>query len=129
MQFQVETDNHIENRRELAEYVESVVRDAVDRYAERLTHVEAHLGDVTGADKSSGNDKRCLLEARISGVKNIAVSNQAETLHLAIDGAVEKLRHALDSTVGKLHAQRRAEGLGHAAEALLPSGGPDADEA
>ena len=113
MQIQVETDNHIEGRQQLTGHVETVLREALGRFGERLTHVEAHLGDAIGVDKPNAGDKRCLLEARVAGVKNVAVSNQAANLHQAIEGAVAKLRHALDSAVGKLDdKQRRADGLG-----------------
>ena len=121
MQFLVDTDNHIEGRQQLSGHVESAVLAAVGRYAEHLTHVDAHLTDVNGADRSGPADKKCLLEARVTGVKTIAVSHQAETLHQAIDGAAQKLKHALDSTLGKLHDhKRRAEGLGQVSADLTP---------
>ena len=114
MQFLVDTDNHVEGHQQLSDHVETAVRAAVGHYADSLTHIDAHLGDVNGADKTGGADKKCLLEARVSGVKNIAVSHQAPTLHQAIEGAAGKLKHALDSAIGKLHDQaRRSEGLGH----------------
>jgi ribosome-associated translation inhibitor RaiA len=114
MQVQVHTDNHIQGRQELTQYVESVIMGAVDRYAEHLTHVEAHLGDVNSNEKSGSADKRCMLEARLAGVKTVAVHSQADNLHMAIDGAVEKLQHALDSSFGKLQdKQRRAQSAGH----------------
>lgn len=113
MQVQVETDNHVEGREKLIEHVEGVIRDAVGRYAEHVTHVEAHLGDVNGSEKSGADDMRCLLEARVAGVKNIAVKHQAESLHLAIEGAADKLTKALDSALGKLQdRQRRHPGTG-----------------
>lgn len=113
MQVQVETDNHVEGREKLIEHVEGVIRDAVDRYEDRVTHVEAHLGDVNSSEKSGSSDMRCMFEARVSGVKNIAVKHQAESLHLAIEGAADKLTHALESTFGKLEdRQRRHPGTG-----------------
>jgi ribosome-associated translation inhibitor RaiA len=113
MQVQVETDNHVVGREKLIEHVEGVIRDAVDRYEGQVTHVEAHLGDVNSNEKSGADDMRCMMEARVSGVKNIAVSHQAESLHLAIEGAAEKLTKALDSALGKLQdRQRRHPGTG-----------------
>jgi ribosome-associated translation inhibitor RaiA len=115
MHIQVETDNHIDGRQQLTAHVESVIRDAVDRYPDHVTHVEAHLGNASGAEKTGSEGMRCLLEARVTGIKNLAVSHQSETLHLAIKGAADKLKHALDSSIGKLQdRQRRAEGAGHA---------------
>lgn len=120
MQIQVETDNHIEGRQALTEYVQGVIDDAVDKYRDHITHVEAHLGDLNSGEKSGSNDMRCLLEARVTGVKNIAVSHQAESLHLAIDGAADKLKHALASSVGKLQdQQRRAAPTGQLTADLL----------
>ena len=113
MQVQIETDNHVEGRERLIEHVEGVIRDAVDHYADRVTHVEAHLGDVNSGEKSGAIDMRCVFEARVAGLKNIAVKHHAETLHLAIEGAADKLTKALESTLGKLQdAQRRHPGTG-----------------
>ena len=107
MQVQVNTDNVVEGREKLIEHVEGVIRDAVDRYEDQVTHVEAHLGDVNSGEKSGADDMRCMFEARVSGVKNIAVKHQAESLHLAIEGAADKLTRALESALGKLEDQRR----------------------
>lgn len=113
MQVQVNTDNHVEGREKLIEHVEGVIRDAVDRYEDEVTHVEAHLGDVNSGEKSGANDMRCMFEARVAGLKNIAVKHQAESLHLAIEGAADKLTKALDSALGKLKDnERRRPGTG-----------------
>ena len=113
MQVQVETDNHVEGREKLIEHVEGVIRHAVDHYRDQVTHVEAHLGDVTGGDKSGDADMRCVFEARVAGLKNVAVKHQAESLHLAIEGAADKLTKALDAALGKQQdRQRRHRGTG-----------------
>jgi ribosome-associated translation inhibitor RaiA len=113
MQVQVETDNHVEGREKLIEHVVGVIRDAVDRHEDQVTHVEAHLGDVNSGEKSGANDMRCMFEARVAGLKNIAVTHQAENLHLAIEGAADKLTTALESALGKLQdRQRRHPGTG-----------------
>jgi len=113
MQVHIETDNHVEGREKLIEHVEGVIRDAVDHYQGQVTHVEAHLGDMNGGVKSGPDDMRCLLEARVLGLKNIAVKHQAESLHLAIEGAADKLTRTLDSALGrKQDSQRRHVGTG-----------------
>ena len=113
MQVQVETDNHIEGREKLIEHVEGVILDAVDRHQDQVTHVEAHLGDTNSGDKSGAADMRCMFEARLSGRKNIVVEHRAENLHLAIEGAADKLTKALESALGKLQdKQRRHRGTG-----------------
>lgn len=113
MQIQVETDNHIEGRQDLQAHVESVILDAVDRFADQVTHVEAHLGDVNSSAKSGSDDMRCMIEARVAGHKPIAVTHFAENLHMAIDGAADKLQAALETLLGKqTDRQRRGQGTG-----------------
>ena len=119
MQVQVETDNHVENREKLIEHVEGVIRDAVDRYVDQVTHVEAHLGDANSGGKSGADDMRCMLEARVAGLKTIAVKHHAASLHLAIEGAADKLTKALDALLGKVQdRQRRHPGTGELSAAV-----------
>ncbi|WP_422013006.1 HPF/RaiA family ribosome-associated protein [Roseateles sp.] len=113
MQVQVETDNHVEGREALIEHVEGVIRGAVGHCEGQVTHVQAHLGDTNSGEKSGPDDMRCLLEARVLGLKNVAVSHQAESLHLAIAGAADKLKRAIESALGKQQdRQRRHAGTG-----------------
>jgi ribosomal subunit interface protein len=113
MQVQVETDNHIENHDDLARYVQSVVEDKTDRFVDHVTSVQVHLHDDNGPKKGD-LDFRCLMEARLNGLKPVAVSQHADNLHQAINGAADKLERALDSHLGKLEDRKRhAVGLGH----------------
>lgn len=106
MQIQVNTDRHITGRESLADHVKTVVQDQLGRFADHITRVEVHLSDAN-SHKSSANDKRCLMEARLAGRQPIAVSGTADNLRQAIDGAAQKLRRALDTTLGKLETRGR----------------------
>lgn len=101
MQIQVNTDRHIQGGENLHERVQAMVADAVSHLRDRITRIEVHLSDEN-SDKGGDRDKRCMLEARVGGLKPIAVTHQAETLALAIDGAAEKLERALENALGKL---------------------------
>ena len=101
MLIQVNTDNNIQGREELVTLVEGCVEDALRHLGDQLTRVEVHLNDVN-SQKSGPNDKRCMMEARIEGHPPVAVTHQAESLVLAMDGAAEKLKSALDHTFGRL---------------------------
>jgi ribosomal subunit interface protein len=101
MNVQVNTDNHIESSEELITYVRNNLAEHFDRYKNAITRIEVYLSDENGA-KSSGDDKRCLLEARIANHQPIAVSHHAETIHVAIEGAADKLLRSLDSMVGRM---------------------------
>ena len=102
MQIQINTDDNIEGSDRLAQQVEAVVRDALDRFGEQITRVEVHLSDANSGQKGGVDDKRCLLEARLAGLQPIAVSHEAETMRQAVGGATEKLVRTLESTLGRL---------------------------
>jgi ribosome-associated translation inhibitor RaiA len=101
MHIQVNTDNNIEGREELATQVEAVVEEALSRFSDQITRVEVHLSDEN-SHKSGQNDKRCLMEARLEGRRPTAVTHQAATLGQAVDGAADKLQKVIESTLGRL---------------------------
>jgi hypothetical protein len=43
-----------------------------------------------------------MIEARLEGMKPIAVTNHANTQEQALEGAVEKLKISLDTIIGRL---------------------------
>ena len=101
MQVQVNTDSNIDGREELIRRVEAEVEGTLGQYTDQITRVEVHLSDVNAA-KSGGDDKRCLMEARLAGRQPVAVSHEAATLEEAVDGAADKMKRSLDSTLGRL---------------------------
>ena len=101
MQVQVNTDNNIDGRDEFIRRVEAEVEGTLGRFGDQITRVEVHLSDVNAA-KSGGDDKRCLMEARLAGRQPVAVSHEAATLEEAVDGAADKMKRSLDSTLGRL---------------------------
>ena len=103
MQVQVNHDNHVHIGAEVASRLSRVVADALAHFGDRITSVAMHLGDENG-DKGGEADKRCMLEARLANYPPVAVTHLAQTLQLAIDGAIEKLDHALSRRLGRLQA-------------------------
>ena len=101
MHILVNSDHRITGTEALTERVESVVADAIGHFADRITRVEVHLSDVNG-DKQGDNDKRCMLEARVGGLKPIAVTHQAAHMAEALHGAAEKLERALSHALERL---------------------------
>ena len=80
MQVQLNTDRHIDAHDELTHQVETVMEGAVGRFADQITRVEVHLSDEN-SQKGGGDDKRCLLEARLAGLQPIAVSHRRRPSH------------------------------------------------
>lgn len=102
MKIQINTDNHITGREELTEQAQATVESTLGHLAEHITRVEVHLSDEN-SDTGWGHDKRCLMEARLEGSRPIAVSDEAESIGQAIDGAAEKLKKSINHTLGRLH--------------------------
>jgi len=101
MQVLVNSDHHIVGGEDLTERVQGVVEGRLERWGGRITRVEVHLNDLNSV-KLGERDKRCMMEARIGGMKPIAVSHEAPTLTEAIHVAADKLERAIDHALGKL---------------------------
>jgi len=106
MLIEINTDNYIEGNERMQAYFTGVLEEAFKRFEERIIRIEMQLGDEN-AGKEGNNDKRCMLEARINGLKNVAVVNHADDLDKAVKGAIDKLKHALEHTFGKLQSNHR----------------------
>jgi ribosome-associated translation inhibitor RaiA len=105
MHIQVNTDHTIEGHEALADQIRGIVENALSRMSDRLTRVEVHLTDESGP-KNRANNKRCMMEARLEGRQPIAVTDEAATVDLAVNGAADKLARLIEHTLGKLHDQR-----------------------
>lgn len=101
MLIQLNTDNHVDGRDEAMRQVETELERSLARFASQITRVEVHFQD-SNADKSGAADKRCMLEARVSGSDPIAVTNTGESLAAAFHGARDKLVRVLDRRLAKL---------------------------
>ncbi|MBA2408802.1 MAG: hypothetical protein H0V62_03140 [Gammaproteobacteria bacterium] len=107
MQIQINTDSNIEGRERLTREVEAVVLSALGRrFSDQITRLEIHFSDVN-SHAPGGDDKRCLMEARLAGRQPVAVSHQAATAQQATAAAAEKLKRFLDRTLGRLSSQQR----------------------
>ncbi len=105
MKIQIHTGHNIEGHEALADQVSDVVEESLNRFDDRLTHVDVHLSDENSDKKGGGDDMRCMIEARLTGYQPLAASHQAETLDQAVDGAAEKVAHVIEHTLGRLEHQ------------------------
>lgn len=102
MQIQVNTDRNISGQEALSQDVEAILNRVLARFASQITRLEVHLSDVNSASKSGVIDKRCLLEARLSGREPTSVSDSASSVEKAVAGAAQKMVSLLKSELGKL---------------------------
>jgi ribosome-associated translation inhibitor RaiA len=102
MHIQVNTDNHIRGSKKLTDQVEDVIEDVLGRFADRITRVEVHLTDENSSAKTADDDIKCVIEARVAGLKPIVAHDQSGALEEALVGAAEKLARALDRALGRM---------------------------
>lgn len=100
MQIQLNTDDHIEGTEALAAWVDGELKDKLARFRDQITRIEVHLSD-TNAGRAGDADKRCKLEARLTGRSPVAVSHDAAEVAMALRGAIDKLLRAVDTAVGR----------------------------
>lgn len=102
MFIEINTDNYVEGKEKMQAYFEGVISTSLKRFEDKITHIEVQLGDENSSSKKGSDDKRCMMEARISGLKNVAVVSHADTIEKAINLAIPKLKNALEHAIGKV---------------------------
>jgi len=102
MKILVHTDNHIQGDEILTEHVQEAVEHSLGRYDDRITRVEVFLADENSREKFGEQDKRCVIEARLRGLKPISVRHHEATVRESFNGAAEKMLHLVEKTLGKL---------------------------
>lgn len=110
MQVQVNTGNGVENRESLDRWASDFLNESLARFNQDITRIEVQFTDENRA-KGGADDKRCMLEARLTGHDPVAVQHHGETQDIAIRGATQKLIRALEHAFGKLdrHEHRDRE--------------------
>lgn len=103
MQVHINTDKNIEGSDRMEAYFSEVLQNTLKRFEDKITSLEVHIGDENG-DKTKGGDKRCMIEARVTGLNPQAVTNHADTVELAVKGAADKMKHLLEHTFDKMRS-------------------------
>ena len=98
MDIQINTDSNVEGGEKFLTYVSGVVQQAFSRFSDQLSHVDIHFSDQNNS-KEGFMDKRCLMEVRIKGRKSAVVTNDADSVDEALNGATEKMQHSLEHTL------------------------------
>jgi ribosome-associated translation inhibitor RaiA len=112
MQVLLNTDPHTDGRHEMAEHLSQTVKEALHRFGDHITRVEAHLSDANSHAKTGPDEIHCTLEARLTGLEPVVVKDHAGNAHQAINGAVGKLKRAVTTALAKHDSLRKALPLG-----------------
>jgi ribosome-associated translation inhibitor RaiA len=110
MQVLLNTDPHTDGRVEMAKHLETQVKDALARFGDHVTRVEAHLSDANSLNKAGPDDIHCTLEARVVGMEPLVVKDHAATAHQAINGAVGKLKRSITTALEKHDPRKNVAG-------------------
>ena len=118
MQVRVNANHTIQTQESLERWTAQTVTQALQRFADDITSLEVHFSDENG-ERTSADQRRCMIEARLNGHVPVAVSGHAERLDDALRGAIDKLKSALDHALAKGRPRsrdsiRRDAGLNHA---------------
>jgi ribosomal subunit interface protein len=101
MKIQFNTDKSINGDERHEEYFSGQIAKKLERFENRITRIEVFLTDENGK-KTGQNDIVCKIEARVESKNPITVSEQADSMNLAISGAIDKLKAALETVVGRM---------------------------
>ena len=100
MTIQINSDKTLTWEKRSSDFFTSQIADALERFESQITRIEVHLKDENGK-KDGINDISCLLEARLEGMKPIAVTNQGDTIDIAVSGAIVKIKTAIETIIGR----------------------------
>jgi hypothetical protein len=104
MLIQINTDRNIEGSTELIAHFSSLLKEQLGRFEEHITRLEVHLSDEN-AQREAGNDKKCVLEAKIKGKDPVVITTLEDTIHKSVKIAAEKMFLTLDKSIQKQRAQ------------------------
>lgn len=113
MEIHVHTDHNIDGHAAMADHVERNVSAALLRLSDHVTRIDVHFADES-LRRSTGQNVRCMIEARPARQSAVIVTDHAETLDQALQGALHKLTRLLQRDEGRLADQNgRASIRGH----------------
>jgi len=97
MKIQFNTDHNIDGTEAFRAPLIAMISEGLSRFSSHINRIEAHLSDENSDQKEGANDMRCMLEARLEHSQPLAVTNTANTVEQAVEGAVDQLKHLLSS--------------------------------
>jgi hypothetical protein len=106
MKIQFNTDKTISGNEKDQYYFTSLIEEGLKIFESHITRIEVHLSDENGK-KEGLSDMRCLLETRMEGRQPLAVSCQADTVELAMSGAIDKLTASLETIIGRMQNHKK----------------------
>ena len=101
MQIQVNSNHTMNTGESFERWASTTLNESLSRFKDDITRIEVHMSDEN-ADKTSADQKRCMMEARLAHHEPLAVNHHAPSQDEAFRGASEKLKRVLEHTLGKI---------------------------
>lgn len=101
MLIQFNTDHNIEGGERHITYFTEFISEALSRFNSHISRIDVHVSDENGP-KEGKDDIKCVIEAKLEGLKSIIATNHADSPEKAIKGAVERLKNSLSSATERL---------------------------
>jgi ribosome-associated translation inhibitor RaiA len=98
--------HHITHSEALEAHARACVEGLEQRYMGRITRVEIYIEDVN-AQKGGDDDQRCLMEAHIAGIKNVAAEARGQDPYITVSDAAAKLERIIESTCERANERVR----------------------
>ena len=106
MQIQVNSNRSLNTGESFERWASGELHQSLGRFKGDITRIEVHMSDEN-SDKTSPDQNRCVMEARLVHHEPLAVNHNAPNQDLAFRGASEKLKRVLDHTLGKMRDHHR----------------------
>jgi ribosome-associated translation inhibitor RaiA len=106
MIVQFNTDKKVAGDNNQQQYFTSLIEEKLDRFESNISRIEVHVSDKKGK-KEGPTDIHCVMETRMEGRDPIAVSCDANNVHNAVAGAIDKTKAAMETILGKLQSTTR----------------------
>ncbi|MFU8830129.1 MAG: ribosome hibernation-promoting factor, HPF/YfiA family [Phycisphaerales bacterium] len=78
-------------------HINDQIQIHIGRFLKRLTRIEVHISDENEPHRDTGDDKKCLIEARPAGRDPLVAEHTCGDMYEAIDEAINKLGRVLTS--------------------------------
>jgi len=88
----------------ISDHINKTIEKALSLFERQVTRVEVHLHDSNAG--KGGEDKRVVLEARLSGFQPLAVEHTAKDMYESITQAGHKLERAVKHKVERHHEHK-----------------------
>lgn len=101
MEILFNTDNNVEGKQALEDYMSEIIQSGLSRFENHITRIEVHVSDENG-NKKGPNDKRCLIECRLKGLEPAVVTSQEDNIRKAVVSSLDKMKAKLTTITSKL---------------------------